>query len=227
MKFPRAAFLARHGQRRITQPPVRSLTNNCANDRGINITSSHVKICNAFFICVHANVIARMRSIFKMRSFQVSATGDIDCSPQTILISIFIERWEARHAENGHARSFFETSEPHDSVIEPSPSPKRQRKARSLHQLQPKGAPSMNGWLTKLAEWSDPRPLEMFAVAESDPHQALIAVQKHTGAAATGATGAPAVAEGGLDGKLRARSACQLRPLPRQACVAVQKSASL
>ena len=41
----------------------------------------------------------------------------------------------------------------------------------------------MGGWLIKIAEWEKPGPIRLFAVAESEPHDALVAVQKMTDAA--------------------------------------------
>lgn len=41
----------------------------------------------------------------------------------------------------------------------------------------------MSGWLIKINEWTEPTPIRLFAVAESDPRLALIAVQKLTNAA--------------------------------------------
>jgi hypothetical protein len=41
----------------------------------------------------------------------------------------------------------------------------------------------MSGWLIKIIGWEKPEPVRLFAVAESDPRDALVAVQKVTDAA--------------------------------------------
>lgn len=41
----------------------------------------------------------------------------------------------------------------------------------------------MGGWLIRITGWEAPAPVRLFAVAESDPREALVAVQKMTDAA--------------------------------------------
>lgn len=41
----------------------------------------------------------------------------------------------------------------------------------------------MNGWLVKISGWDKPERVRLFAVAESDPREALVAVQNATDAA--------------------------------------------
>lgn len=41
----------------------------------------------------------------------------------------------------------------------------------------------MGGWLIRITGWEKPEPVRLFAVAESDPREALVAVQKVTDAA--------------------------------------------
>jgi hypothetical protein len=41
----------------------------------------------------------------------------------------------------------------------------------------------MNGWLIRISGWDKPEPVRLFAVAESDPRAALVAVQNVTDAA--------------------------------------------
>ena len=41
----------------------------------------------------------------------------------------------------------------------------------------------MSGWLIKVTDWDNSEPARLFAVALGEPHEALVAVQKLTGAA--------------------------------------------
>lgn len=41
----------------------------------------------------------------------------------------------------------------------------------------------MSGWLIRISGWETPEPVRLFAVAESDPRAALVAVQRVTEAA--------------------------------------------
>jgi hypothetical protein len=41
----------------------------------------------------------------------------------------------------------------------------------------------MSGWLIRISGWDTPEPVRLFAAAESEPRDALVAVQNATGAA--------------------------------------------
>jgi hypothetical protein len=41
----------------------------------------------------------------------------------------------------------------------------------------------MSGWLIRISGWEKPEPVRLFAAAESDPRDALVAVQNVTNAA--------------------------------------------
>ena len=41
----------------------------------------------------------------------------------------------------------------------------------------------MDGWLIRISGWNSPEPIRLFAAAEGDPREALVAVQNATDAA--------------------------------------------